>query len=90
MTKNQINDLNFLDDITKTWLNVEINKEGPWIIKSSIKEKVNCFLGSYLGGCPDSIDVRGYLSNNDPDEIWVSSMTNHVIPYILENRGRHG
>lgn len=80
---NTINDLGFLDDITRTWLTVELAKDGPWQLKKTIKEQVNCFLNLYMCGDECSLDVRGFLCNHDPDEIWVNSIRTQVIPYLM-------
>lgn len=78
-----ITSLDFLDDITKTWLNVELSKDGPWSIKNTIKEKVNCFLNLYLAGDNNALDLRAYLCNHDEDEVWINSIRQIVLPYIL-------
>lgn len=81
-----ITSLDFLDDITKTWLEVQLNKDGPWSIKNTIKEKVNCFLNLYLSGDVTALDLRGFLSDNDDDEVWVNSLTQIILPYIISRR----
>ena len=90
--QSQINDLNFLDDITKIWLTNELTKEGPWNIKVSLRDKVNCYLHCFLSGKEANHDVRGYLTNEDPDEVWIRCVKQYVIPQVFLNaRGEvHG
>lgn len=77
-----ISTLDFLDEITKTWLHVELAKDGPWQTKRTLKEKVNCFFNFYLSGDQNAIDLRGYLTTSDPDDVWVNSLKTKIVPYI--------
>lgn len=81
--QSQINDLEFLDDITKTWLSAQLLKDGPWNIKTTLREKVNCFLHYFLSGIQANHDVRGYLTSDDPDDVWIRCVKQYVVPQVF-------
>lgn len=86
--QSNITNLEFLDDITKTWLTLQLTKDGPWSNKPTLREKVNCFLHIFLSGKAANHDVRGYLTEHDSDEVWIRCVKQYVIPQVfLHARG---
>lgn len=81
-----INDIQFPNPKLKSWVIQELQVPGPWQTKSNIKEQVNCLLQFKLS-CQDidSLDIRGYLSNHDSDNIWLQSMQQQVFPFIVNH-----
>lgn len=80
--RNQINDLNFLDEITREWLQNKLLTPGPWNNFDSLRKKVNSVLSFYLAGIESNHDCRGYLTDVDSDEIWIRCIKEHVVPQI--------
>lgn len=80
-----INDLMFPTTCVRMWLENQLNTPGPWNYKSCFKSKVNCLLRYKLSGCDyNSIQLRGYLYDNEPDHIWIDSLYRHIFPFIHE------
>lgn len=81
--------INFLDIMDNKnaaiCLMYEMKEDGPWSSKPTEQEKVNCFLNFKLSGKgEEAIDLRGYLSNDDEETLWIESLKNHVLPFIAE------
>lgn len=86
--QSNITNLNFLDDITRTWLSIELDKDGPWSNKECLRDKINCFLHCFLSGKHANHDVRGFLTNDDTDEVWIRCVNQYVMPQVfLHARG---
>lgn len=79
----QLEQLQYPNDNVKNWLVSELAKSGPWTIKVTVKEQINSLLNNRLSGLgSEAIEVRGYLCNKDPDDVWLNSMTQIVLPFI--------
>lgn len=79
-----INLLELLDNKhTAVCLMSEIKQPGPWTNKKTTQEKLNCFLNFKLSGLGrDAMDIRGYLSNEDREDIWMKNLKDEVLPFI--------
>ncbi len=78
-----LDDIRFPSHELKMWLIERLNTQGPWHLKSSLKDKINCLLHFILsGGSAEALHIREYLCSEDSDYIWVNSMENVVLPYI--------
>lgn len=79
-----INDIEFPNMDLKVWVMVGLLEPGPWQNKENVKEQVNCLLNLKLSGCcPEAMDIRGYLCNDDTDEVWLNSLHGQVFPFIV-------
>lgn len=79
----KISDIEFPTNQMRDWLVNNIETPGPWQLKNSLKEKINCLLHYHLAGCSaEALHVREYLCNSDPDTVWLKSLNNIVLPYI--------
>lgn len=79
----QLNDIAFPTTHLRDWMIANLNTPGPWQLKLSLKEQVNCLLHFHLSGCSaDALHIREYLCNEDSDEVWIRSMQLTVLPYL--------
>ena len=79
----QLNDITFPTTFLREWTIVNLNQPGPWQLKHSLKEQVNCLLHFHLSGCSaEALHIREYLCNEDPDQVWLRSLQNTVLPYL--------
>lgn len=79
----QLNDIAFPTAFLRDWMIANLSKAGPWQLKPSFKEQVNCLLHFHLSGCSaEALHIREYLCNEDPDHVWIRSMQITVLPYL--------
>lgn len=80
-----IDNLPFPNAEVRNWLIIELNCEGPWRYKNTLKEQVNSLLHYKLSGLDsETLRLRGYLCNEDSDEVWMHMMHQHVFPVISD------
>lgn len=67
------------------WVNRRLDTEGPypWHSKKTMQEKVNSLLRYELACLPyDTYQLRLYLEDTDPVEVWARSIRLHVVKHI--------
>lgn len=78
-----LDDIKFPTQELKLWVMQNLNSQGPWQLKTGLKEKMNCLLHFLLSGCSASaLHIREYLCNEDPDAVWIHSLQTIVLPYV--------
>ena len=66
------------------WIDEKLIEDGPWHSKTTEKETLNCLMRYHLSTTgEDTTDICEYLNNDDEDDAWVSSITNHVAPAVM-------
>ena len=67
------------------WVTTKLNEHGPWNNKTNDREKLNSVLRFHLANSyENTIDVRGYLTSVDNEEIWLDSLNNKVLPLVAK------
>lgn len=74
------------NDKFEEWLNRRLTADGPypWHSKIAMQEKVNSLLRYELACLPyDTYQLRTYLEDTDPVEVWAKSIRSHVVGHLV-------
>ena len=75
-----------LGDVPETfsnWVEDTMNESGPWQQHEDPRSALNCLFRFHLSHLAvDTTDVREYLTEQDPVDIWADSIRTQVMPVI--------